>query len=232
MDIEKYACVAPQYYDQKIPPLLEEILAGNDKRTLLECGCGDGSLLYALAKKGYLEHMNLLAVDLSKNRVKLVKEIDNRISVQLDNVENLDTIRTNSVDVLVSTQVIEHVNDRKMIDSVYRVTRPNGKIYITTVYKKWYAWYFYRNKDGWVLDPTHLREYKCDEELFRWIKPDRFKILSNEKSLQWFPVIDFFVKRFSINNRELYNSSFFSAIRRLKIPILGYYNWELVLQKV
>ena len=46
---------APQYYDQKIPPLLEEILAGNDKRTLLECGCGDGSLLYALAKKGYLE---------------------------------------------------------------------------------------------------------------------------------------------------------------------------------
>ena len=32
MDIEKYACVAPQYYDQKIPPLLEEILAGNDNQ--------------------------------------------------------------------------------------------------------------------------------------------------------------------------------------------------------
>lgn len=232
MDIEEYAAIAPQYYGQQIPPLLEKLLVSDKNQTLLECGCGDGNLLYSLNKKGYLKHMNVIAVDLSQNRIKLVKEIDERFSARVDNVENLATIENDSIDMLLSTQVIEHVDDRKMLDSIYRVLSKDGKVYLTTIYKKWYGWYFYRNKDRWMIDPTHLREYESDDELFQWIDRDRFKILSSEKSLLWFPLIDFFVKRLGISNRKLFNNPFFSMVRKLKVPIFGYYNWEIVLQKI
>lgn len=232
MDIEEYAAIAPQYYGQQIPPLLEKLLVSDKNKTLLECGCGDGNLLYSLNKRGYLKHMNVIAVDLSQNRIKLVKEIDERFSARVDNVESLATIENDSIDMLLSTQVIEHVDDRKMLASIHRVISKNGKVYLTTIYKKWYGWYFYRNKDRWVIDPTHLREYESDNELFQWIDQDRFKILSSEKSLMWFPMIDFFVKRLGISNRKLFNNPFFSMVRKLKVPIFGYYNWEIVLQKM
>jgi 2-polyprenyl-3-methyl-5-hydroxy-6-metoxy-1,4-benzoquinol methylase len=232
MDIEEYAALAPQYYGQQIPPLLEKLLVDGKNKTLLECGCGDGNLLYSLNKRGYLKHMNVIAVDLSQNRIKLVNSIDERFSARVDNVEDLATIENDSIDMLLSTQVIEHVDDRKMLDSIYRVISKNGKVYLTTIYKKWYGWYFYRNKDRWVIDPTHLREYESDDELFQWIDPNRFKILSSEKSLLWFPLIDFFVKRLRVNNRKLFDNLFFSMVRQLKVPIFGYYNWEIILQKI
>lgn len=232
MDIEEYASIAPQYYGPQIPPLLEKLLIDEKDQTLLECGCGDGNLLYSLNKKGCLKHMNVTAVDLSQNRIKLVKEINERFSARVDNVEDLATVENDSISILLSTQVIEHVDDKKMLDSIYRVLNKSGKVYLTTVFKKWYGWYFYRNGGRWVIDPTHLREYKNDEELFQWIDPDRFEILSSEKSLLWFPLIDFFVKRLKISNRRIFENPYFSKLRKLKVPIVGYYNWEIVLQKI
>ena len=40
-----------------------------------------------------------------------------------------------------------------------------GSLYLTTVFKGWYAWYFYRCEGRWTVDPTHLREYRSDAEL-------------------------------------------------------------------
>ena len=91
--------------------------------------------------------------------------------------------------------------------------------------------YFYRNKGRWVLDPTHLREYSREAQLLDLILASGFRVLENQKSLFWFPVIDFFVKQVGIKNRSLYENRILSLLRRIKVPILGYYNWELVLVK-
>ena len=94
----------------------------------------------------------------------------------------------------MSTQVIEHIDDIKMFVAIKRTVRTNGIIYISTVFKKWYGWYFYRCNDNWVLDPSHLREYTTDEE-FLSLFDDEFLLLENKKTLLWFLLFDFILKR-------------------------------------
>jgi len=232
MDIEAYSRVAPQYYDMHIPPLLKSYLNSEKPDTILDAGAGDGSLLYALSNSGYLKGRKVYAIDLSRNRIDLIRQYHKDITASVDDVEKLATIKDDSIDFLISTQVIEHVDDAKMLKSAERVLKRNGTVYLSTVFKKSYARYFYRNDGKWVLDPTHLREYKSDEELLHLIPEDKFMILENSKTLQWFPVADFFIKRSNIKNRELFSRGFPALIRHIKVPILGYYNWEIVLKKL
>lgn len=227
MDIEKYSKIAPQHYTGEVPQLLVDLLKNNKFDNILDCGCGDGSLIYGLIKRKLLGHSVIEAIDLSKNRIKLVKKISSKVNARVDSVETLKTIKTNSVDLLISTQVIEHVDDMKMSNAMKRVTKKGGIIYLSTVLKKWYGWYFYRNEIGWVLDPTHLREYSNDNQLIK-ILNNNFWIVSTNKTLQRFPLADFIVKRVGIIQKKK-DTYIWKLIRSIRLPILGYYNWELVL---
>ncbi|MDD4606957.1 MAG: class I SAM-dependent methyltransferase [Patescibacteria group bacterium] len=231
MNIEKYAKIAPQFYSDKIPELLKKYLKKINWQNYLDCGCGDGSLLYALKINKFFDNKNIFAIDLSKNRIELVKKINQNIIANIDDAEEMKTIKNNSIDFFVSTQVIEHVNDKRMINNINRIVKSNGIIYIATVFKKRYGWYFYRNNKKWVIDPTHLREYKKDSELLNLFSRSKFKLLENKKTILKFPIIDFFIKRFGINNRNFYDNKFFKILRKIQIPILGYYNWEIILIK-
>lgn len=234
--IEEYARTLPQYYGTVIPKILKKYLDINSPSSLLDCGCGDGALLYVLKKNNYLKNKKVNAVDLSINRVNLVKKIDPKINAFVDNAETLTKIKNSSIEFLMSTHVIEHVDDKKMLDAIERVVKKNGTIYIATIFKKSYGWYYYRKNGKWVMDLTHLREYMRDEELLGLIDTKIFKILEIKKTQLYFPIIDFFVRRlFIINiikNRELFINSFlFNLVRRIKIPVVGYYNWEIVLKR-
>jgi len=177
MNIELYAKVTPQYYTGFVPDFLEPYITNDRYKTILDCGCGDGSLLYALDKAGYLRDKKVYAVDLSRNRVSFVRALGVKANVCVDNVEVLGTVKSNSIDLLITTQVIEHVDDVKMVHSIGRVVKRGGIIYISTVFKKCYGWYFYRNNGRWVLDPTHLREYMSDGELLGLFSPNKFKLI-------------------------------------------------------
>ncbi|MCX6781637.1 MAG: class I SAM-dependent methyltransferase [Candidatus Magasanikbacteria bacterium] len=232
MNIEEYSKIAPQYYSDCISELLKKYLLNHNFTTFLDCGCGDGNLLSALIKNKYLIDKKVFAIDLSKNRIDLVRKIDVGITAMVDNAEEMKTIENNSIDFFVSTMVIEHIDDNKMMNNIHRVVKKDGIIYISTVFKKWYGWYFYRNNGKWVLDPTHLREYKKDCELLDLFDRNKFKLLENKKTLERFPIIDFFVKRLGIRNRKLYNNLLFRILRKIRIPIPGYYSWELVFKKI
>lgn len=233
MNIEKYAKISPQYYNYDVPELLKKYLNLKSYTTLLDCGCGDGSLLYALKVSGLLRKAKTIkAIDFSKNRIALARKISNQIKAKVDNAESMKTVKSDSVDLFISTQVIEHVDDKKMVNSIHRITKTNGIIYISTVFKKWYGWYFYRNQGRWVLDPTHLREYSKDKELLSLFDKRKFKLLENKKTLQWFSILHFFLRRLNIANRKVFSNFFFNFLGKLKIPILGYYNWEIVFKKL
>lgn len=230
MDIETYAKIAPQYYITDLPILLKKYLEKTSYASLLDCGCGDGALLYALKRNAFLKGKNVYAIDLSKNRIALVKKIDRNIHASVDNAESLETIKRKHIDFFISEQVIEHVNDKKMVAAIERVLKKNAICYITTVFKKSFGWYFYRNNGKWVIDPTHVREYTEDKQLLALFKKN-FQILETQKTLHWFPLSDYVVKRIRIANRKFYESNFFRIIRKIKVPIPGYYNWEIVLKK-
>lgn len=233
MNIEKYAEIAPQFYKENLPELLKKYLIASKWETLLDCGCGDGDLLWGLKKINKLNGKKIFAIDLSKRRISLVKKIDPKISASVDDAETLSSIKDNSIDFYISTQVIEHVDDRKMIAQIEKKVKKRGTIYISTVFKKWYGWYFYRNNNKWVLDPTHLREYSSDSELLDLFCKEKFNLIENKKVLQWFPISDYLIKKIGLKNRSLYEKNvLMRLIRKIKLPIIGYYDWEIVLEKL
>lgn len=128
--------------------------------------------------------------------------------------------------------VIEHVDDKKLLRSIDSVMKKNGIAYITTVFKKSYGWYYNRRDGKWVMDITHLREYIKDEELMGLIDKKKFSILESKKSLIWFPVADFITRRLIIKNRKFFTENLLvRLLQKIKIPVIGYYTWEIVLRK-
>lgn len=221
-----------QYYATTIPDLLKKYLKKTIYKSLLDLGCGDGSMLYALRENGYFRGKNIYGVDLSPKSIELVKKIDPKIHAFVDNVENLKNIKNTSIDFIISTMVIEHVDDKKLLKTIDKVLKNKGVAYITTVFKKPYGWYYNRRNGKWVMDVTHLREYGKDEELINLINTKKYSILESKKSLLWFPVADFITRRILIKNRKFFTENlFFNMIRKIQIPIIGYYAWEIVLEK-
>ncbi len=231
-NLERHSEKFVQFYGMKVPTLLAKYLKKTKFSSIIDCGCGDGILLDALIKGNYLKNKKIIAIDLSKRRIANINKLDKSISARVDSAEDLETVKDKSIDFFISTQVIEHVDDIKMINTIHRVLKKNGTAYVTTVFKKWYGWYFYRRKGKWVLDSTHLREYEKDDELLSLIDNKRFIIIETKKQQIWFPVMDFVLRRLSINNSNFFNNNnLLKQIRRISIPILGYYDWEIVFKK-
>jgi 2-polyprenyl-3-methyl-5-hydroxy-6-metoxy-1,4-benzoquinol methylase len=225
-----------QFYTEEIPELLLKYIEMVNWKTYLDLGCGDGSLLYALNKKGYFNNKIVYAIDLSEKRINFVKKINKEFICFIDDACNLQNIKDNSVDFLVSTQLIEHVpDDKDMIKEINRVLNKNGIVYLSTVFKKWYGWYFYRCNDKWTLDPTHMREYTQDNQLFDFFGEYDLEVIENKKTLVWRPLIDFVFRRVIFRiispKRNVFENRFLRIVRNIKLPILGYYCWEIICRK-
>lgn len=233
MDIEEYAARSPHYYKMDVPPLLKDLLAKETWRTFLDCGCGDGSLLYALDASGMLRGKNVMAVDLSESRVERVRTINPRFSCRVDSAETLSTVDSDSVDVLVSTQVIEHVDDGKMLSTLARVVRHGGTIYLSTIFKKAYGWYFYRNAAGRrVIDPTHVREYTDEQQLLQFLDSRGLRLVAERKRVIMFSILELACRALGIHDQRLLAGRAMRWVRRISLPIPGYYIWELVLRRI
>jgi len=233
MKIDNYSQKFIHYYTEGIPCLIEEIFKNNQINSFMDLGAGDGALLYALNKKGYLDHpRKVIATDVSIDRVNNIRLINDRIRCFVADANSLNMVKDKSLDLVVSSQVIEHLqNQDEFLSRINRIIKDSGTVYLSTVFRKWYGWYFYRCNGRWALDPTHLREYGKESELLDIVNKYNFKVVRNKKTLQWFAVLDFFLKRI-IKKRDIYGNKFFKALRYIKIPVPGYYNWELVLKKI
>ena len=219
-----------QFHVDDIPPLLSNILETRDWATMLDAGCGDGSLLHALNLKGHLSNKSVYALDVAHERLKIVREISDDLICVVGSACEVP-VADNSIDVFVSTQVIEHVpDDEAMVKEIRRILADHGTVYLSTVFKKPYGWYFYRNGGRWVLDPTHLREYSLDSQLLDILKKYDFDILETRKTLDGRPVIDSVIRRLR-GGRQVYGNRALKLLRSLRVPIPGYYNWEIVCKK-
>ena len=229
MDIKEYS-KRTQFYTEDVPQLLSRFLDGTPWTNCLDLGCGDGALLYALNKKGSFTGKSVCAVDLSASRLELVRQINSDIVCYPRDVCETQ-IEDGGIDFLISTQVIEHVeSDAKMVEEIHRVLAPSGTVYLSTVFKKWYGWYFYRCNGKWTLDPTHVREYTQDNQLLDLFKQSDFDILETKKTLDGRPLLDAALRRMGAGN-SIYNNRFLKWFRAFSVPIPGYYIWEIVARK-
>ena len=135
-----------------------------------------------------------------------------------------------SLDAAISTMVMEHVPDEgAYLAEIHRVLTPGGRAYVTTVFKRSWAWYF-RKRDGEsVLDTSHLREY-TDLRVFReLVTSSGLKIVALERRMLWFPLLDPLLFRFGHGLTS--NPRTLRALRTPKVLIPGYYGLELVVER-
>ena len=229
MDIEDYS-QRFQFYDGVIPEILSSFLTSVKWANLLDLGCGDGALLDALKNQDYLQGKSVNAVDLSESRIDLVRQYNPEFTCYVGDACSTQ-FPDSSMDFVISTQVIEHVDDdENLVREVYRLLKPGGIAYISTIFKKWYGWYFYRCQSKWVIDPTHLREYTDDEQLLDVFSRAELELVVSSKSLEYRSIVDFVMRRIGVN-RDVYSSGILKSLRNIKLPIPGYYCWELVVKK-
>ena len=229
LDPEQYASRI-QFYVDTVPPLLLEYLAKEEWSTCMDLGCGDGALLAALNNRGVFEGKTVYPVDNSQGRIDLVREISQHFECIVADAADT-TVPDGSIDVMISTQVIEHVlNDQDMAKEMFRVLRPGGLLYLSTVFKTWYGWYYYRCNGKWTIDPTHLREYTAENQLLDLFRPAEFQLLENKKTLDGRPIVDSVLRRFGAS-RQVYAHRALRRLRAIRLPIPGYYQWELVYRK-
>jgi len=240
LNFKHYSHTHIHFFDDNIPELVVKMLDNNNSFSIIDIGCGDGRFFYFLKNRGYFGRTKrIVGVDLSEKRLSRVKKLFPEVETMLSDVCNLSEVSNSSFDFVISSQVIEHVNDdNKMIKEIKRILKTGGKTYISSVIKKKYGFYIYRKNGDFVLDPTHVKEYKSEKEFFRLFERNNLKILYTNKKRVKFPVIDLFV-RFMIKinfldpeNTNFMNNEIVRWVRnRIKIPIIGYSNIEVVCEK-
>ena len=233
-NFDKYSKENIHFYSESVPKLLRDLINKLNPKSLVDFGCGDGAILFDLQRKGLLKGVkNIIVVDLSKQRLERVKNYITNVETICSDVTNVKQLPDSRLDLVICTQVIEHVeDDKRLLNEIYRVLKPSGYLYISSVVKKWYGWYFYRCNGKWVLDPTHLREYSSSTEFRDLLTDNGFKILEQKLSLFKPSIGNAFnrllVKFGIVNEKKIRESKISSIFSKLRIPVFGYYIIEVI----
>jgi len=240
VDFENYSRQAVHFFSAVLPPLLREAVQQSpDNAAVVDYGCGDGHLVWTLRHHGLLGRAGtVIGLDISD--IRLRRFIENTGYSTLLHAPDSDLpLADGSIDLVMSTMVIEHApDDRWMADQIARVLKPDGRVYLTTVVKRNWAWYFRRSPDGrWVLDSTHVREYRSRAEVENLIENSGLQIEKVILKQLAFPVIHPIVR--IINrwvplrgvNRLFVDNRFMRLLEKLALPIPGYYAIEVVARK-
>jgi ubiquinone/menaquinone biosynthesis C-methylase UbiE len=231
--MSEYTETALHFEAVRLPGLLERYLPPGPL-AFADLGCGDGPLFPALARGGFISpEQPVYAVDLAPARLARVAARFPWIQTVIASADGVQAIADETLDFACSTMVLEHVpNESAYLNEIRRVLRPGGRAYVTTVYKKPWAWYF-RKRDGeTVLDTSHVREYTNTDVVSNLMNRAGFQELALERRLLWFPLLDPLLFRLGHRKSGLAaRPSLLRALRAAKVPIPGYYSLEVILER-
>jgi 2-polyprenyl-3-methyl-5-hydroxy-6-metoxy-1,4-benzoquinol methylase len=113
-----------------ILPAVERLLP-EEAQTVLDVGCGNGYVAGRLAAMGY----TVIGTDASEDGIAIAREAYPNVRFKVHSA--YDDLRTvvEDVDVVVSSEVIEHLfRPKLLLDNIFEVSRPGGSLILTTPY--------------------------------------------------------------------------------------------------
>lgn len=228
---DKYNDVALHFDILELPPELGTCLYAAPV-SLADLGSGDGPWFRTLHERGLIGPSKpVYAVDLEHSRLARVARRFPWITLVEGPADHAEAIPSNSVEVVISTMVMEHVPDeRAYLKEIERILAPGGNAYVSTVFKRPWAWYFRRRDGECVLDTSHLREYQ-NLEAFRSLIASSCSLGIQSLTLEgmWFPLLDPLLHRMC--HYIALPDWLLAALRTVKVPIVGYFELRLVLAK-
>jgi 2-polyprenyl-3-methyl-5-hydroxy-6-metoxy-1,4-benzoquinol methylase len=114
-----------------IIPAILSLLPTDRPLNILDAGCGNGYLAHHLTQLGH----TVTGVDQAEDGIAIAQKTYPQITFKLSSIyDDLSSIVQN-VDVVVSSEVIEHLYSPKIfLENMHSLLRPNGYIILTTPY--------------------------------------------------------------------------------------------------
>lgn len=134
------------------------------RKKVLDIGCGTGYGSHILAKYG--DASNILSIDIDTKTLDYArsKYSHPNIEYKLDDACLLNTAASNSIDVVVAFELIEHLSQqRKLLESIKRVLKPDGFLLISTPNK-------YTYPSGNIFHKKELSPKKFESFLKKYFK--------------------------------------------------------------
>lgn len=219
-----------------MPPLLRATAERSPPRVLADLGAGDGGTLWPLDHAGLVGE-TIYAVDISAEHIRLCQALSPKVHGIVSDVARVDELPDASVDAVVSSQVIEHLpDDRVLAPEIARLLKHGGWFYVASVIRGPHAFWFYKGKapapERWQLDPTHMREYESDQHFRSVLEHPELAFDVVRSSQLKFPLTDFVLRvasavrlipRAKLPELYLTLPSWVAGARRaLGVPIPGY----------
>lgn len=169
----KWEDFSVHFYSVEVPQLLRKAVEGlinaNRQFNILDLGCGDGRLLFALQQNGLLNRArSIVGVDNSEVRTERLKQKIKNSTLLVSDACDVKALESNSFDMIICSQLVEHVPDDKLLlKEIVRLVKKDGCAYISSVIKKRYGFWIYRSGGQFRVDPTHVREYPSANEFVK-----------------------------------------------------------------
>ena len=240
IDFDKYSEQSIHFFSRHVPALLAKALAlVGSKPTLIDIGCGDGHLIWALSDTGHIPPgSRVFGVDISPIRLRRMSALTGFQGIMAEG-HQVPALRDGSVDIAISTMVIEHVpDDLGHICELARLIQPGGLLYLSTVIRKPGAWYFRKAPDGRrVLDSTHLREYPSADAVIKLVEAGGFVVKEQCLTRLLFPIAHPLVRwihaRRPIKDvQRIFLKSSNAWLEAFALPIPRYRSIEILAQRV
>mgnify|MGYP000844833910 FL=1 len=159
--------------------LIIKFLKNKNFEKILDIGCGSGYILHEIKK--HFPKSDLYGVDFESKSIELAKKITNEKYYVL-NAENLThKFKENSFDCVISTDVMEHIENYKAnISEVYKILNPGGIFFVYTpsidgiLSKSKMADLYHQNPKSLMYD----QRYFTKDDLCTDLVEANFKIIS------------------------------------------------------
>ncbi len=151
-------------------------------KKILDIGCAGGFFPNEVSK--IFPKSQIIGVDVYKNAISFAKKNHPHISFYVADGHKLP-FKTNTFDLVISYETIEHVVDPiKFLSEARRVLKPSGKALVvmdsgSLLFR--IVWYFWENTKGKVWKSAHLHPFN-HKELETIIKKAGFKITTKRFS--------------------------------------------------
>lgn len=199
--------------------------------TILDIGCGAGTLDFYLANKGY----NITGVDISKSAIKSCITTAKNLGLKNTSFKVIDfpSEKLNKkFDFIILTEVIEHLeNDKLAINRIYSMLNQNGLLFLSTPLKSAPL-----NKLGLTKkfdkEVGHLRRYD-KQELINMLRDEKFEII-NIKMNEGIVRNTLFVNPYagkSVRYIKFFLSDLVTALDKLSQSFFGYSNIFIICKK-
>lgn len=112
-------------------PAIFKLLPQGPRLSILDAGCGNGFVAGKLAELGH----QVVGIDLAEDGVAIARAAYPHLRFEVCSVYDDLTRLVNNVDLVITSEVIEHLfYPQKFLSNVRQVIRPGGHILLTTPY--------------------------------------------------------------------------------------------------